>query len=137
MKALVIPVEGPLYWMDLGGDNDLPTLQAAVGGFIEAVRLPEFVDPAGCATGYINEEGKLVDEPEVNWRATDFMVPGVGLRWGDFIAGPMVLVGFDPSTGLHERLPEKVEARARLIEREAGTVAEDDPRLGDRQDGLR
>jgi hypothetical protein len=52
-------------------------------------------------------------------RATDVMVPGAGLFWGDYIAGPLLLCGFDARTGEHVDLSEPVIARARLIEREA------------------
>ena len=52
-------------------------------------------------------------------RATDFLVPGEGLMWNDYIAGPMLLCGFDIRTGEHALLPEGVVKRARLIEREA------------------
>jgi hypothetical protein len=48
MKALVIPVEGPLCEIELAAENDdLDTLQRAVGGFIQALPLPGFVDPTG------------------------------------------------------------------------------------------
>jgi hypothetical protein len=57
---------------------------------------------------------------EPNMRATDFLVPGVGLFPGDYVAGPLLLVGFDPASGEHEDVPEGVEKRLRLIEREAG-----------------
>jgi hypothetical protein len=58
------------------------------------------------ATCYVNEEGKytcLDDDGnvEVNHRATALMKPGVRLFPGDFIAGPMVIAGFDPRTGEH------------------------------------
>jgi hypothetical protein len=121
MKALVIPVEGPLCEIELAAENDdLDTLQRAVGGFIQALPLPGFVDPTGHSTAYVNEEGKFVSDCEPNMRATDFMVPGVGIFFGDYIAGPMVLCGLDPSTGKHDELPEAVVKRARLIESEAG-----------------
>lgn len=119
MIALLIPVEGPLEEVELSEDSLLEQLQGLVGGGdIEALPLPGFVGHAGAATAYINEEGKI--ELEINRRATDFMVPGVGLFWGDYIAGPFVLCGFDPEAGTHRELPEPVIARARLIEREAG-----------------
>ena len=54
-----------------------------------------------------------------NMRATDFMVPGVGLFPGDYIAGPFLLCGFDVNTGEHGELPAEVIERARLIESEA------------------
>lgn len=122
MKALVIPVEGPLEEIELVPDENgstLAPLQAAVGGWIEAVPIPDFVRDADSATAYINEEGKLEQLP-FNGRATDFFVSGIGLFFGDYIAGPLVLCGFDPETGEHAELPEGVIRRARLIEREAG-----------------
>jgi hypothetical protein len=121
LSALVIPVEGPLVEVELDpgeGASTLAQLQGLVGGMIEALPLPGFIRGAAAATAYIDEEGKFTQEP--NMRATDFMVPGVGLFWGDYIAGPMVLCGFDPSTGRHAELPRAVIDRARLIEREAG-----------------
>jgi hypothetical protein len=126
MKALVIPVNGPIEEIELAAENDdLDTLQRAVGGYIQALPLPGFVDPTGHSTAYVNEEGKYTCKDDrgavaVNFRATDFMVPGVGIFFGDYIAGPMVLCGFDPSTGEHDELPEAVVKRARLIESEAG-----------------
>jgi hypothetical protein len=104
MKALVIRSEGPIEEIELvGGDSQLKQLQELVGGYIEAVPLPEF-DPA-C---------------KPNMRATDFFVPGIGLMYGDHIAGTLVLCGFDAETGEHAELPQPVIDRARLIETEAG-----------------
>jgi Domain of unknown function (DUF3846) len=116
MKALMIPVEGPIKEVDLKGGLD--ELQQLVGGgLIEAINLPEFVDQTGMSTAYVNEEGKYLFEP--NMRANDFMVPGVGLFPGDYIAGPFLLCGFDPMRGEHAELPKSIIDRARLIEREA------------------
>ena len=122
MKALLIPVEGPLEEIELeGGDGNLDQLQALVGGFIQALPLPGFIEGYLHATAYINEEGKFDTERfKPNMRATDFFVPGRGLMWGDYIAGPCVLAGFIPYSGKHAELPEGVVARARLIESEAG-----------------
>ena len=118
-EALVIPVAGPVRAIELGAvDGDLAMLQEAVGGFIEALPLPDFIADGDLATAYVNEEGKL-RQLDVNWRATDFMVPGVGLFFGDFIAGPMVVAGFNPRTGSHAPLPPAVESRVRLVQREA------------------
>jgi len=116
MKALLIPVEGPIEEVDLKGGLD--ELQQLVGGgLIEAINIPEFADRTNRTTGYVNEEGKYLFEP--NMRATDFMVPGVGLFPGDYIAGPFLLCGFDPMRGEHDELPQSIIDRARLIEREA------------------
>jgi hypothetical protein len=119
--ALVIPVEGPLYELELGrpGGGDLEVLQEAVGGRIQAIPLPEFIRSADMATAYMNEEGKFDPDCKPNMRATDYLVPGVGLFFGDYIAGAMVLAGFNPNTGTHAALPQPVIDRARLIEKEA------------------
>jgi len=58
--ALVIPVQGPLYELTIDEDRSLETLQAAVGGYIQAVPLPGFIPGATRATAYVNEEGKGV-----------------------------------------------------------------------------
>lgn len=120
-RALLVPVEGPVVELVIPASDDgasLRVLQEAVGGYIEALPLPEFIEGADRATCYINEEGKLERLP-FNGRATDFFVPGVGLFFGDYIAGPLVIVGFDPETGSHRDVPASVERRIRLIEREA------------------
>jgi hypothetical protein len=124
LTALLIPVEGPVEEIELVPEDGstLKQLQELVGGMIEAVPLPGFIPNARAATSYVNEEGKFGQE--VNWRATDFMVPGVGLFYGDWIAGPFVLCGFDPERGEHDVLPASVIKRARLIEGEARTREE-------------
>ena len=64
----------------------LPDLQVAVGGYVEAVSFPV----AGSeATMWLNEEGKLVAEPQRNWKA-DVVCP---LAWGDWTAGDVVFSG--------------------------------------------
>lgn len=121
-RALVIPVEGPVVEADLrDGDDSLTILQKLVGGYIEAIALPEFLAPDGRATAYINEEGKFIEGMGINRRATDLLVPGVGLFFNDYIAGPLVVCGFDPRTGRNLDVPEAIERRVRLIEEEAGT----------------
>jgi hypothetical protein len=124
MKALVIPVSGPLEEVDLPDeDSQLAKLQQLVAGNIEAVVVPGFIEGAEKATAYVNEDGKFLESCPPNMRATDFMVPGVGMFMGDYVAGTFVLCGFDPSTGEHADLPAPVIARARLIESEAGDVS--------------
>jgi hypothetical protein len=118
LEALLIPVDGPVQPVTL--DDTLEQLQGIVGGLVQALPVPEFISPGGRATVYVNEEGKFDPDCQPNMRATDFLVPGVGLFWGDFISGPMIVAGFDPRTGNHAPLPESVEQRVRLIEQEAG-----------------
>lgn len=117
--ALLIPVEGPVQEVIL--DGTLEQLQNAVGGgFIEAIPVPRFVDPTGHSTCYINEEGKFRPDLKPNMRATDFFVPGMGIQFNDYIAGPALLCGFSIQTGEHDvDLPKSVVDRVRLIEREA------------------
>lgn len=117
MKALVIPVTGPVTEIEL--NDTLEQLQALVGGLIQAVPVPEFIAADDSATVYVNEEGKFDPDCKPNMRATDFMVPGIGLMFGDWIAGPMIVAGFDPRTGNHAELPAAVEKRVRLIESES------------------
>jgi hypothetical protein len=116
VTALMIPVEGPVQSVVL--DGTLAQLQALVGGHIEALPVPSFIDGRGRATAYVNADGKCLCPP--NMRATDFMVPGVGLFFGDYVAGPMLVCGFNPRTGEHAKMPTSVEKRVRLIEQEAG-----------------
>jgi hypothetical protein len=117
LEALVIPVLGPVQPVTL--DDTLEQLQGIVGGLIQALPVPDFICPGGRATVYVNEDGKADPNCAPNFRATDFLVPGVGLFWGDYIAGPMIVAGFDPRTGNHAPLPETVEQRVRLIEQES------------------
>ena len=118
VRALLIPVEGAVQAVVL--DGTLAQLQALVGGHIEALPVPSFVGGSDRATAYVNEDGKYVESCPPNMRATDFMVPGVGLFFGDYVAGPMLVCGFNPRTGEHAEIPAPVERRVRLVEREAG-----------------
>lgn len=121
VAALVIPVEGPLETIELptGTTNSLARLQEIVGGYIQALPLPVFVDREPGSV-YVNEEGKYASGKfgQFNPRATDFMVPGIGLFFGDYIAGPAILVGEGPE-GETTSAPEAAVKRARLIESEA------------------
>ena len=123
MKALVIPVDGPLFEVDLADEgSNLAALQGMVGGDIEAVPIPGFIAGADYATSYVNEEGSYLEDCRPNMRATDFFVPGLGIHYGTVIRGALVLCGFDYHTGTHKDLPASVAARARLIERESSTT---------------
>lgn len=120
MNALLIPQEGPVEEIEL--DGTLEQLQKLVGGYIEFVPLPGFLNPNGEHTvAYVNEDGKYNPAMKPNMRATDFMVPGIGLFVGDYIAGPMLLVAVNKTTGEHEGdLSQRIIDRVRLIEQEAG-----------------
>lgn len=114
-KGYLIPVEGPCREVEV---DDLSSLQSLVGGWIEAVSIPQFIDGWETGTAYINEEGKL-NQLAFNGRATDFIVPGIGIMFGDYIAGDMVLCGVDYLTGESVDVPDGLVQRARLIEDEA------------------
>jgi hypothetical protein len=124
MQCIIIPDDPskPIEWdVELPQFQTLEALQEIVHGNIEAVPLPPFLDGHTRSTGYVNEEGKYHRDCQPNMRATDFFVPGVGLFVGDHIAGPLVIVGFDPNTGDHTaEVPQTVVDRVRLIESEAG-----------------
>jgi hypothetical protein len=122
VKAVLIPVHDPIREMDLptGDQRHLKALQNLVGGHIEAIGVPVQFTREAHATCYIHEEGKYVYRGEVNYRATDFLCPGIGLFMGDYIAGPMVVCGFDPTTGANTDIPDRVMARIQLISIEAG-----------------
>jgi hypothetical protein len=104
MLAVVVPMVGEAHLLHLSetGSN-LEALQGAVGGYIEAVPVPD--GDGGQredATAYVNEEGKFTKP--MNRRATLFMFPL--LAAGDYIAGPLVVCGFNPRTGYHLPVPD-------------------------------
>ena len=122
-RAIVIPPEGPFREIELEKREGmhLHHLQELVGGYIEALPIPVAFDRTGRGTCYVNEEGKYSEACAPNYRATDFLVPGVGLIVGDYVAGTMVLIGFDPETGEHlPEPPEDIVRRAQLIADESG-----------------
>lgn len=86
MKAVIIPVVGDIYEAELPGYEEL---SAAVGGYIEVINFGEG------HVAWLNEEGKLSNPPlPPNWRATDLCFDRqVGLRYGDYIAGNLVVCG--------------------------------------------
>jgi hypothetical protein len=104
ISALLIPAdEGLRIRRIIVAEDGLADLQAAVEGSIEAI--PYYAHDG--ITAYINESGKF--ECEANRRATQLLGPG--LFAGDYIAGNLVVCGFDPSTGENLDCPEWFEAR--------------------------
>jgi hypothetical protein len=79
----------------------LEDLQKLVGGYVESVPYPERTD----VVCFLNEDGKSMSLPR-NERATRLLNPV--LRPGDWIAGNLVVCGFDPSTGENRDLPADV-----------------------------
>ncbi len=109
-RALLIPQDDalPIEALQLPAES-LGALQKAVGGYIEAVALPAHIDKNRKATMFINEEGKYDDDCKLNARATDMMVPGVGLHLYDYISGNVVIVGINYTTGENVDIPADVE----------------------------
>ncbi|MEA2309804.1 MAG: hypothetical protein QOI65_2090 [Thermoleophilaceae bacterium] len=103
VSAVLIPsdVQEPVRRITVGGLHDL---QAAVGGDIEAVDTAVLGDQL---TSYINAEGKL-NGCQPNPRATQLLGPG--LFAGDWIAGPLLVCGFDPAEGENRDCPAGFEA---------------------------
>jgi hypothetical protein len=91
--ALVIPEDPNVdpYKVDIERADSLGALQRIVGGYIEALPVRDRPD----LTAYVHEEGKFVCQ--ANGRATQFMARG--LFAGDYIAGNLVICGFDAGTG--------------------------------------
>lgn len=120
-NAIVIPVEGPVYEIDIpdSAHAGLAKLQELVGGYIEGVPIPKKFSGGETAMGLINEEGKFTPEAcPPNRRATDFFVQGHGLNVGDYIAGTVVILGV-ADDGEPADVPAECIKRARLIEEEA------------------
>jgi hypothetical protein len=87
-------------------EPDLRTFQRLVGGSIEALSLTDEV------SAYINEEGKLVDLPrnEAGDRLVKHALSTVGRTMipGDYVAGPLVLMGQPDDEGEDTGVPESV-----------------------------
>lgn len=104
MRCLVVPVEGPILEYALERGRTLSGLQRLVGGFIDVC------DPfeRGDVTGYVNDEGKFTLDR--NDRAT--ILCAAALWADDYVAGPLVVAGFDPRRGETAPLPAEVTAEA-------------------------
>ncbi|MCI1261823.1 MAG: DUF3846 domain-containing protein [Tetrasphaera jenkinsii] len=101
-----VPVDGAPVVKDIAGD--LNSLQAEVGGWIEAVATE-----AEDISVYCNEEGKIEGLP-VNPNTDAIQALEIVLSPGDFIVGPLVVTGFDPETGEQEDVPEAALAKVGL-----------------------
>ena len=111
IRAIVIPVDGPLRVEMIAGDR-LHHLQGVVGGLIEAVNLSEVLTDTGrrrvACTVFVNEEGKLLGLP-VNPRATDLCAIKIGGWFLDVIVGDVVVVGWPDDQGGETSCPPEVE----------------------------
>ena len=83
MAWATLAVDGAMEFHD--GLPELADLQQVVGGYVEAVTFKLAGTPA---TMWLNEEGKLVADPERNWKA-EAVCPQVG----SWIAGDVAFTG--------------------------------------------
>jgi len=104
-KVILIKAEGVIHIMELGNDI-LKHLQAAVGGYIEVVPVPE---PLNDVYMVCNEEGKLNDLP-YNVVATLVYNYGRDAEYIDPIVGDAVIVkkGRDDLEGLEEKDVDRI-----------------------------
>lgn len=107
MKMLVIPADGkPCVKVAKTDDIDslLRSLQTEVEGYIEAVATTR-----SDVSLYCNEEGKYDPLPRnANTKAMDAV--GLLLSPDDYIAGNLVVTGFDPKTGENLDIQDEVIA---------------------------
>ena len=104
IKALLINTDGSTESITLPRDDSLrlEALQQHVGGLINVVHMLR--DDGMCADGIINDEAKILNLP-VNELATDAMGPE-DLSPGDWIAGPMVVMGAPDEMGVETDIPQ-------------------------------
>ena len=104
IKALLINTDGSTESITLPRDYSLrlEALQQHVGGLIDVVHMLR--DDGQCGEGIINDKGKILNLP-VNDLATDAMGPE-DLLPGDWIAGPMVVMGAPDENGVETSIPE-------------------------------
>lgn len=98
MRTILIPAEPSLPLCEIDTEG-LDSLQAAVGGYIEALPVPGVQN----ATAYINEEGKFDSSLPVNHRATLVWAKHELLYPGDYIVGDLIITGLNNDTG--EQIP--------------------------------
>jgi hypothetical protein len=84
MAVLMLPDQAPVAVVPANGRTfQLAELQAAVGGYIEAIYLPSGL------IMFINEDGKRLDLAP-NWRATD-LARAAGIAPWDVVVGSAIV----------------------------------------------
>lgn len=95
MRGIVIHETGDLEVVDIRGLSDM---QAAVGGYIEPVRIPD-------GQMYVDEDGKMKGLAP-NLRAT-----AVANHWFDPLCGPVLVLGSTDGSGNDTPIRKACEAR--------------------------
>ncbi|MGD0121709.1 MAG: DUF3846 domain-containing protein [Candidatus Limnocylindrales bacterium] len=116
MKWATLAVDGSMAFHD--GIPELEDLQQAVGGYVEAV---DFHIAGSAATLWINEEGKLVSDPERNFKA-ELICPLAG----DWIAGDVAFTGGVGPEGETLGLTTSQVAELRHIDRDVCVILIDE-----------
>lgn len=112
MAWATLTVDGAMEFHD--GIPELEDLQEVVSGYVEAI---ECSIARTAATTWINEEGKLVAEPERNWKV-DVICPLAG----DWIAGNVAFTGGVGPEGETLGLSEAQVAELRRIDRDVHVI---------------
>lgn len=109
LTALVISTDGTHKVVTIDRASVLPTLQATVGGYIEAVHgwtVPGYGMPD--VTFFLNDEGKILNQP-VNTQATAlWWVLDPAARGHDHLCGVVVVTGGADGNGDTLSVPRKV-----------------------------
>ena len=98
IRIITIPANEAQPVTPSDSPGDLAALQAAVGGYIEAVGT-------GNICLWLDEEGKLKNRP-VNTRATKLAHRMKAISRHDVIVGDAVITGFNDDTGENADAPE-------------------------------
>jgi hypothetical protein len=112
MAWATLTVEGTMEFHD--GIPELEDLQQTVGGYVDAI---ECSIAGSAATTWINDEGKLVAEPERNWKV-DVICPLAG----DWIAGNVAFTGGVGPEGETLGLSDAQVADLRRIDRDVHVI---------------
>lgn len=93
--------------VDMTEGATLANMQAIVGGNVDCFDIAHPVT-GSIATVWFHDDGKMIDLPR-NYLAGFIAQAGgwQGPAWGDWIAGPVVVTGFDPKSGVTTTLPEE------------------------------
>lgn len=101
----VIEINGNTYRLDIDDDKVYETLKSVIGGWLEAVTLPDCVM-------FIDEEGKLKGK-DPNHVAT--IIAEGHIRPDDYISGVAVLLGDVDEFGDNMSVPQTVIDRVHSI----------------------
>jgi hypothetical protein len=100
MKALKISTQGVREVVDFDNETAYSVIRSAVGGWIECIRIPSMG-----VEMWVNEEGKLADNPIINPIATALWVDNYGKT--DVTVGDVIITGPPNGEGDSQGLTEE------------------------------